>query len=137
MSQENVEIVRRAYEAAVRRPKPDFATVNALFHPDHEFVSPMASRIEADRQPGTRGFRSFLDTFGETWESWEITVDQVRSIDDQRALVFGVLTAVGRQGGVPVEQRFAQVASIRDGKVTRTEVYSSPEEALEAVGLAE
>ncbi len=30
MSQENVEIARRAYEAANHRPKPDFATVNAV-----------------------------------------------------------------------------------------------------------
>ena len=35
MSLENVEIVRRAMEAANRRPKPDFATVNDLYHPDH------------------------------------------------------------------------------------------------------
>ena len=36
-------IVRRALEAAFRRPKPDFATINDLFHPDHEFTS----RIDA------------------------------------------------------------------------------------------
>jgi hypothetical protein len=47
MSHENVEIVRRAIEAviqtpieaAIQTPTPDFATINALFHPDHELVS--------------------------------------------------------------------------------------------------
>ena len=38
MSEENVEIVRAAIEATMRRPKPDWETVNALFHPDHEFL---------------------------------------------------------------------------------------------------
>lgn len=31
-------------------------------------------------------------------------------------------------------QRFAQVVTVRDGKVVRSETYSSPEEALAAVG---
>jgi len=39
MSQANVEIVRRAYEAVIRKPKPDFATINDLYHPDHELIS--------------------------------------------------------------------------------------------------
>jgi hypothetical protein len=34
MSRENVELVTRAMRAATARPKPDFATMNALFHPD-------------------------------------------------------------------------------------------------------
>ena len=45
MSQENVEIVRRAFEAICRKPKPDFETMNALYHPDHAFV-PLVHRIE-------------------------------------------------------------------------------------------
>jgi hypothetical protein len=39
MSQENVEIVQRACAAAWRRPKPDFDTLNALAHPDHEMFT--------------------------------------------------------------------------------------------------
>ena len=45
MSEENVELVRRAFEAGIRKPKPDFATVNALFDPDHELIS-FTSRVE-------------------------------------------------------------------------------------------
>jgi len=36
MSQENVEIVRRAFEAATRKPAPDLETLSELAHPDHE-----------------------------------------------------------------------------------------------------
>ena len=42
MSQENLDLVVRAMEAVLRRPKPDFETVNALYHPDHVLV-PLAA----------------------------------------------------------------------------------------------
>jgi ketosteroid isomerase-like protein len=135
VSQENVELVRRALAAVMRRPKPDFATVNALFHPEHEQI-PMASRVEGEsRLRGARGFREWLDSFSETFEWWEGSLEEVRDIRDDRVLVVGVFKAVGKRGRVPVEARFAQVVTVRDGKVTRTESFSSPEEALEAVGL--
>ncbi len=136
MSQENVEIVRRAYEAAVRRPTPDFATVNALFHTDHELVT-TASQFEGGSARGAQGFREWLESFGEAWESWDISVEEGRSIGDERVLVVVVFKVVGRHSGVPVEQRVALVVTVRDGKVTRTDSYTSPQDALEAVGLAE
>jgi hypothetical protein len=37
VSQENVEIARRAFTAALGRP-PDWPIVNALFDPEHELV---------------------------------------------------------------------------------------------------
>jgi len=35
------------------------------------------------------------------------------------------------------EERVASIVTVRGGKIVRTELYPSPEEALEAVGLAE
>jgi hypothetical protein len=56
MSQENVEIVRRACEAATRKSKPDFGTMNVLFHPDHEYVSRLEA-LEGGVRRGARGYR--------------------------------------------------------------------------------
>jgi ketosteroid isomerase-like protein len=39
--------------------------------------------------------------------------------------------------GIPVDMRFAQVWTLRDGQAIRMQMYASPEEALEAVGLSE
>jgi ketosteroid isomerase-like protein len=134
VSQENVELVRRAFAAVFRRPKPDFATVNALYHPEHEQI-PFTSMVEGQSSlRGALGFREWLDSFAETFESWEASVREVREIGDHRVLVAGVFTALGKRGGVPVEQRFAALVTVHDGKVTRTESFSSPEEALKAVG---
>jgi hypothetical protein len=59
LSQANVEIVRRAVEAAFRRPKPDFATINELYHPDHQFIS-LLDVLEGGKRRGARGFRDWL-----------------------------------------------------------------------------
>ena len=56
-----------------------------------------------------------------------------RDIDDARVLVTGVFTAVGKRGSVPVEQRYAHLVTVRDGKITRTESFLSPEEALQTL----
>ena len=135
MSQENVEIVRRAAEAAWRKPKPDFATINALFDPAHELVS-MAS-LRGPGLPGAGGFREWLAEMDEAYESWEGRVEQARAIDRTRVLLTYVFTIEGKQSGVPYEQRMGAVMTVQDGKIARTETYASPEGALEAVGLSE
>ena len=136
MSRENVEIVRRALEAAVRKPKPDFATVNSLYDPDHELVTPI-SRLEGDTLRGAAGFRTWLTEIGEDWASWEARIDQLTEIDQNRVLVVWWFIASTRRSGVPIEQQNAFVVTVRNGKVVRSDNYSSPEEALEAVGLRE
>jgi hypothetical protein len=65
VSQENVEIVRRAVAAALRRPKPDFATMNELYHPDHELVS-RADAFEGGSHRGMRGYRDWMRGVEET-----------------------------------------------------------------------
>jgi ketosteroid isomerase-like protein len=132
-AEKNVEIARKAYEAATRRPKPDFDTVNALYHRDHELVS-LSSRVEGGRLVGAAGFRSWLETFDEAFASMEIDIEQVRAIDEERVLLVAGGRLVGRRGGVPVEQRFAQIITVREEMVVRSEVYSSLEAALEAAG---
>jgi ketosteroid isomerase-like protein len=136
MSQANVEIARRAYEAATRRPKPDFATVNALYHPDHELVTAM-ERLEGETRLGAGGFREMLGTFDESFESWQVRIERVSVIDDARVLLTWTGTVQGKQSGAPAEQRGAAIMTVQDEKVTRTETYTSVEEALKAVGLVE
>jgi ketosteroid isomerase-like protein len=128
--------VRRAYDAARRRPKPDFATIYALYHPDHELIS-IASRVEGRSFVGAEGFREVLRAYDETWESWGIDVEQMRSVDAERVLIVGVARATGLRSGVGIEQRFGQLVTVRDHKVVRTEIFSSPEAALAAAGLEE
>ena len=134
MSEENIEIVRAAIEATIRRPRPDWETMNALFHPDHEFL-PRAAELEGGGgHRGAQGYREWLTSASETVE-WEPTLAEVTEIDLERVLAVTTTKFRGRQSGAESEQRIAAVVTVREGKVVRTELFQSPEQALEAAGL--
>jgi ketosteroid isomerase-like protein len=133
---DHVEIARQAFQAALRKPKPDFETVNALFHPDHDLVSLMRFRSGPSLR-GAEGFREWLKERDEAFGSWEAKLEKSKAIDAERALLVLSFGIQGRQSGVPYEQRMGVVVTVRNGKVIRTETYASPEEALEATGLSE
>jgi ketosteroid isomerase-like protein len=136
MSGENLELVRRAFEAAIRRPRPDFTTVNALFHPDHELVTPL-SRLEGATYGGAAGFGAWLRSRGEDWDGLTFRLEQVVELDEDRVLLASAFMGRSKRGGVPIEQVQGLVVSVRDGKVVRTEAYSTVDEALASVGAHE
>jgi ketosteroid isomerase-like protein len=78
-----------------------------------------------------------LESYADTFESWEVGVEQIRDIDAERVLILAVVRGMGRRGGVEFEQRFGHLVTVRGGKVVRTELCDSPEEALEVAGLSE
>ena len=58
MSQENVEVVRRAWAAAWSKP-PGWALLDALYHPDHVFESDYGG-VNNIVYRGASGFQEFL-----------------------------------------------------------------------------
>jgi ketosteroid isomerase-like protein len=136
MSRENSEIVRRAMEAAFRKPEPDFATLNDLYHPDHEFIS-LIDALEGGKHRGAGGFREWRRNVQDAVE-YESRLEQVTEIDGDRLLAVMPTSSRGKASGIALkEQRFGCIVTVRGGKIVRTEVYPSPKEALEAVGLSE
>jgi ketosteroid isomerase-like protein len=136
VGRENAEIALRACEAAWRRPRPDFDTLNSLVHADHEMFT-VQSLVEGGGYRGAPGFREWLASWGEMFgENWDSRVEQARAVDNERVLVTGRMKARGSRGGVPIEQRFWVVMIVRDGKVARSTVYTDQTEALEAAGLS-
>ncbi|MGZ8666197.1 MAG: nuclear transport factor 2 family protein [Solirubrobacterales bacterium] len=135
MSQANVEIVRRAIGAVLRQPKPDWDIIRVLYHPDHELVS-MVDQLEGGVAEGGPGFRDWRASIDETWERWEGKLEQVRSIDRDRVLVDCTFAAVSKLGGVPVEEATTTIVTVREGKIARSEVFVSRDEALQAAGLS-
>ena len=135
MSEENVEIVRRVYEAAARR---DPATVLALYDPEVE-LDP--SRLQAvglfDRvYHGHDGLRSFFREWHEAWEGIEYDYDELIDAGER---VISVVTrhGRGRASGAEVEWPLALVWTIRKGKVIRVVWFPTRADALEAAGLRE
>ena len=131
MSQENVEGVRRGYEHF--RETGDFQeeTVAPGFVWD---MSTFRGWPEQHTYYGLEGARTFIRDWVEAWDDWEVEVESLHDAGDR---VVAILRQHGRSKatGLPVDMRFGQVWTIRDGKQLRMQMYASPEEALEATGL--
>jgi ketosteroid isomerase-like protein len=135
MSEENVEIVRRASEAALRRP-PDWETVNRLYDPKHELVS-LERELEGGAPwKGAKGFQGWREQMDEAGE-WDGEVVSLREAPDGRVVVTGEFRLRGARSGLSIAQRSTSVVTVRNGQIVRTEVFRSPAEALAAAGLSE
>jgi ketosteroid isomerase-like protein len=136
MSRENVEVVRRVFDAAARR---DAEAVLALYDPAVEWDNsrlPEASVIGGPFTRGHEGVRSLFREWSEAWQSFE---DDCEELIDAGEHVVSVVTrrGRGRASGADTTARRGGVWTLRDAKIVRVVWFASPEEALEAVGLSE
>jgi ketosteroid isomerase-like protein len=130
MSRENVEIVRRATEAYNRG---DLEVASSFMDTGIEWDM---SRVPVPDPAVYRGFEG-LQAFSESWEeSWAALDLEPQEFIDAGDQVVAVVRQVGRGrlSGVEVEQRFAQLWTLRDRKILRMEMYPNREAALEAAG---
>jgi ketosteroid isomerase-like protein len=134
VSPENVELVRRYY--AHRQARGDFLA--EVLAPDYVWdMSHFGGWPEQQIYEGIEEARRFIREWTAAFDDWEIEVMGLHDAGGDR--VVGVLRQRGRSKttGVPVDMVYAQVFTIRDGKQSRMEMYSDPDEALKAVGLAD
>jgi ketosteroid isomerase-like protein len=132
MSEENVEVVRRAFEALNRGDLDAalrFVHEDASLHLIGGFEDLMGE--EFDREGFLRFWRELAGTVG-------VQVKVERTVDlGERVAVILILEGIGAESGAPGALRTGQVWSFRDGRVFRVDSYYDPAEALEAAGLSE
>ena len=137
MSQENVDLVRRLYDAVAAR---DSETVLSLYHPelvwDHTHNSEVAGLIGETIYHGHEGLREWSRRYYEAWENVTAELEDVIDLGDDRVVAVLNYRGRGRVSGVEVQfTRMAGIFTIRDGQVTRAEWYRNAPEALEAAGI--
>src|SRR6187397_1429880 len=132
MSRENVEIVRRLFEAWNVR---DIEGLVGLSDPDCEW-RPFRAQLEGMVYRGHEGIREFVRDMDEDWEAFRIDPAEFRR-RDQRVAVIGHVRALGRGTGVEVDSVAGFVFELRAGRLARLVSHSDPAAALEAVGLSE
>jgi ketosteroid isomerase-like protein len=131
MSSENVELVRRLYEAWQR---DGYGVVPELMDPDIEFVNPVYA-VEPGTRHGYDGFAAAARSLASVYSDYRVTAVQFFDVDDRVAVRARVSTrSAGRS--VPIEAERGYVFDFRAGKVIRFAWFSDPTEALKAVGLA-
>jgi ketosteroid isomerase-like protein len=129
MSQENVEIARRAVEAW-QRDGPD--GLLQFFDPEIKFTP-----VEEGRPLyGHQGVRTNLESWLEEWDDFRV---EIREILDSgaRVLVALQISARGKGSGLEVAMPIYEVFELRNGLAVTWEEYADREEALEAAGLRE
>jgi ketosteroid isomerase-like protein len=131
MSEENVELVRSAYEHAQATGQVHAQVLARDFVWD---MSNFSGWLEQQFYEGVDGAQSFLDDWGEAWVDWEFEIEDIHDAD---AKVVVVVHQWGRARttGMALDMVFAQIWTIGDGRLTRADMYSDPSEALKAVGL--
>jgi ketosteroid isomerase-like protein len=136
MSQENVEVARRAYEAF----NEVFTAGNisgwlALYTPDAE-LHDVPNFPDAAVHRGHDGLRKWAEGLMEIAEG--LRVEHERFIEADEFVVVAVrISAIGREGGVLTEMNTFHVLEFTDGKIWRARYYLTEDEALEAAGLGE
>ena len=130
MSQENVELVRRVFEAppVEERDEPE---LRSIFHPDVEFL-PQRSGTEGTYR-GIAGIEQFRADTEQVFEKFEVHYELLDL--GERILAWGKVDVRARGSGIEVDVRMGGVFEFRDGKIVRWEDFGSKETALEALGL--
>jgi ketosteroid isomerase-like protein len=133
MSQENVEIVRRANEALNRGDIEEFLT----FYDENVEAEDLMNAPDVPRVVhGIQGFRQMLMAWVEAFD--EFRAEIIEYIDEGHHVVCVTDYHGKSREGLATQMRVADVFEVRGGKVVRATLsYASREEALEAVGLSE
>ena len=132
MSEQNVEIVRRALDAYARR---DIAALTALHHPDIEVDWSTSHGWYAGVYHGNDAFMQLVE---ESFQVFEMSVIEAESYipAGDAVVVPNVAYQRGRQG-VQTTARSTMVFTVHERKITNIRLYQETAEALKAVGLAE
>jgi uncharacterized protein len=139
MSEENVEIVRRAYEAFNRwgvHPRGERnPEMSPLLHPEIEFHT-HASAPEAGVYRGREAVFDYHERVFGQFESIRIELEELLSAGDRVVIVTRQHT-VPRGSEAEIVQRVVDVWTIRDGLLAERKPFSTRADALEAAGLQE
>jgi ketosteroid isomerase-like protein len=133
MSQENVEIVRRAYEAFSRGdPEAGIADMSPTF----EYVATGALPDSPRVAQGPEGYAEFARWMLDQFDDARTEIHELTDAHD-KIVASVTLRGRGRQSGVDVGWHVWHVWTLRDGKVIHGQGFTNRPEALEAAGLSE
>jgi ketosteroid isomerase-like protein len=132
MSQENVELVRRAVDS-INRGRLAMEDLTDDFEMDwSNSIGPLKGVYR-----GLEQVNEMFQSFREVWDHLRWEIQEVFDLDGERVLIVNQLRMRGRTSRVEVQATGVQVWTIRNGKLGSVKLYQSKAEALEAVGLSE
>lgn len=129
MSEANVAVVRGMWEGFLRN---DFEASLAAFDPDVEWDGTNLPDGKISR--GLDAVTDHVVRWAETWETWEVEVEDVIDAGEDRVIAF--FRERGRsKAGLDVDERHSELYRVRDGKIVYRKGFSDANEALVEAGL--
>ena len=127
MSQENVELARRAYAALQAH---DYDEWVSCFDPEVEFHSWLLELEGSFR--GHEGVRQWMANVLAVFPDWKPFIVEIRDLGD-RALIHGRSRGQGAASEVGMQDDYWQAAEVRKGRVVWYAAFRTESEALEAL----
>jgi ketosteroid isomerase-like protein len=132
VSDQNVEVAEQLAGALSR------GDVDSLLSLAAEDVVWIAARSDVEgAYHGHDGLRRFCADNAENFDSFQVQIQEARSLGNDRVLGIGTLHIRGRGSGVETDIPVAGILTFEDGKLTRWEDFRDRRRALEAAGLSE
>jgi ketosteroid isomerase-like protein len=128
MSQANVEMLRRALEAAAADPEALFSILDEQVEWDYVGAFP-----ETVTYHGPEAVREFFREWSSAFDDFGFEAEEILDAGDS-VLVLLHQWGNGKETGARVENRVWQLFTMRDGKIVHCRGYDTKDEALEAAG---
>ncbi len=152
MSQENVEIVRRYYEAVERafeaywdNPRsaeeawnagdvaPEGAEMARYVHPNMEWKTALTGITYRGYANIAKGWDQLVDAAQE----YGISLKEVSDLGNDKVLAVVEVAMKGKSSDIAVAAVIFSAVTVQDGKIIRLDEYVERSDALEAAGLSE
>lgn len=127
MSEENVELIRRAFDAFGRG---DTDGVLAVCAEDIVITQAPEVPIGAPQQTGHAGVLEAFALWPEQWDDFRIELERVVADPGYHVVVTTRQSGRGKQSGVEVDGNFTYVFAVRDGKIAEWRIYVTDADAL-------
>ena len=128
MSESNVEIVRRMYEAFHGGDAE-----SALAHFDADVVVDASIRVDGASGRGREELATIIGQWVGSFDEWQEEIEEIRDLGSQ-VYVVATQRGRGRESGAETESRYGLLYGIRGNKIVSLTMYRSPEDALDAAG---
>ena len=132
MSQANVEIIRRMYDAFARG---DVEASLSCLDPEIEFSQP-ADEPGGGTYHGHEGVVRAFAAWTGAWDDYRVEVEELTGHGDS-VLARTRHCGRGKGSGAEVEQQIFQLWVLRDERVVRATMFYDESEAREATGLTD
>ena len=134
MSRENLEIVRRMWEAVKRG---DNEPAYAAMAPDGEMDLTTGGRMDAGIYLGPDGVRRAYEIWASSWDSMVMEATEFIDVSEDQLIVHFTSHGHSTRTGLDLELARVWVYTMRNATVLRIQEFETRQQALKAVGLAE